>query len=220
MNLPLPSSIEPGRKVRTAVRFRILFSVLAVLTGMLAANPATASSQRDEAAVRLFADTSVVGSSTLERHQGSIQMTLHTSGLPAGHVVTVWWIIFNHPEFCQFGEPANAATGFAGTKCGAGDLGIVPGLEADPRVDPSAVHAAGNVIGSNGVGNFAGYLSAFTTHSQILLGDGLTNPLGADVHLLVHGHDAAAGDGALGLEIKTFGATEGSDLQFSAHEAG
>jgi hypothetical protein len=20
-------------------------------------------------------------------------------------VVTVWWVIFNHPEFCPFGEP-------------------------------------------------------------------------------------------------------------------
>ena len=202
------------------MRLRFLFSAVAVGAMLLVAAPVQASVQRDTSAVRLFADTSVVGWSTLERHPASVQMTLRTSGLPAGHVVTVWWIIFNHPEFCQFGETANAATGFAGTKCGAGDLGIVEGLAADPRVQPSAVHAAGDVIGSSGVGDFAGYLSAGSTNSQIILGGGLTNPLGADIHLLVHSHDAAVGDGALGQEIKTFGATAGSDLQFSAHEAG
>jgi hypothetical protein len=198
---------------------RIIVGVLAAIAFAIPASPVGASVQRDTAAVRAFSDTSVVGWSTLQRHPDSIQMSLHTSDLPAGHVVTVWWIIFNHPEFCQFGEPANPATGFAGTKCGPGDLGIVPGLTADPRVDPSVVHAAGHVIGSTGVGDFAGYLSVGATRSQVLLGGGLTNPLGADVHLLVHSHDAAVGDGALGPEVNSFGATAGADLQFSAHEA-
>ncbi len=198
-----------------------LKSVLAVVAIAAAASITAQAGPpvSDTNAVRLFSDTSVVGSSTLMRLPDSIQMTLHTAGLPAGHVVTVWWVIFNHPQFCKFGEPANPATGFEGTKCGAGDLGIVKGLTPDPRVEPSVVHATGHVIGGNGVGNYAAYLSAGSTKEQILLGPGLTNPLGADIHLVVHDHAAIADLGNVGKEIGSFGELPGADVSFSAHEA-
>jgi hypothetical protein len=192
--------------------------VAGLLLALAVAVPVQASAQRDTSAVRLFADTSVVGSSTLTRTSNSVQMTLGMSGAPAGHVVTVWWVIFNHPEFCQFGEPANAATGFAGTRCGPGDLGIVPGLIADPRVDPLVTYAAGHVTGANGSANWASHLSAGEPDGQILIGSELTNPLGADVHLIVHDHDALANLGNIGDEIHSFGAGPGTDLAFAAHE--
>jgi len=172
----------------------------------------------DSTSVRLFSDTSVVGSSTLIRTESGVQMRLRTAGLPARHVVTVWFIVFNHPELCQFGESPVAATGFAGTRCGAGDLGIVPGLTADPKVDPFVAHAAGLVTGPTGNANFAGHMSVGDTNAQVLLGSGLTNPLGADVHLVVHDHEAISDLGNVGQEIKTFGVGEGTDLQFAAHE--
>jgi hypothetical protein len=142
-------------------------------------------------------------------------MTLQTTGLPTGHVVTVWWVIFNNPAACSHGEPPNPATGFAGTRCGAGDLFV-------PAVQASAVHAAGHVIGGNGVGNYASYLSVGSTREQILFGPGLTNPMGADVHFVVHDHDALSvlqGVSTVGKEINSIGAVPGDDLQFSAHEA-
>lgn len=194
-------------------------SILAGLVLALAvAVPVQASAQRDTTAVRLFADTSVVGSSTLIRTSNSVQMTLGMSGVPAGHVVTVWWVIFNHPEFCQFGEPANASTGFAGTRCGPGDLGIVPGLAADPRVDPLVTYAAGHATGSNGNAAWASYLSVGEPRGQVLLGSAFTNSLGADVHLIVHDHDALANLGNIGDEIHSFGSVPGTDLAFAAHE--
>ncbi len=194
-------------------------SILAgLLLALAVAIPAQASAQRDSTAVRTFADTLVVGSSTLIRDGGSIQMTLEMAGVPAGHIVTLWWVIFNHPEFCQFGEPANAATGFAGTRCGPGDLGIVPGLTPDPRVDPLVTYAAGHVTGSNGSAAWASYLSTGEPRGQVLIGTAFTNPLGADVHLVVHDHDALANLGNIGEEIHSFGAGAGTDLAFAAHE--
>src|SRR5881628_3858454 len=96
------------------MKVKLLLAVLAVAAA--AAIPAQAGPPvTDTTAVRLFSDTSVVGSSTLKRLPDSVQMTLQTTGLPANHVVTVWWVIFNQPQFCKFGEPANPATGFAGT---------------------------------------------------------------------------------------------------------
>lgn len=145
-------------------------------------------------------------------------MTLKASGVPSGHVVTVWWVICNHPEFCQFGEPANASTGFAGTRCGPGDLGIVPGVTPDPRVDPLVTYAAGHVTSASGSAAWASYLSAGTLRGQVLLGSALTNPLGADVHLVVHDHDAKANLGNIGEEIHSFGSVPGVDLAFAAHE--
>jgi hypothetical protein len=200
------------------MRPRLLAVTTAILALLLAALPAQAATQRDTTAVRLFADASVVGSSTLIRHQDSLQVTINAGGIPTGHVVTVWWVVFNHPEFCQFGEPANPTTGFAGTRCGPGDLGIVAGLTPDPRVDPLVTHAAGHVSGAAGTAHWAGYLSAGAPKGQVLIGTALTNPLGADVHLVVHDHDAIANLGTIGEEIHTEGAGPGADLAFAAHE--
>ena len=195
--------------------------VSAVSAGLLAATalaPGVNARVADTTEVRLFSDTSIVGSSSLLRTETGVQMTLGTTGLPAGHVVTVWFIVFNPPEFCQFGEAPVAATGFAGTQCGAPDLGIVDGLTADPRVDPAVVRAAGRVTGPNGAATFAGHLSVGDTNSQVLIGSGLTNPLGAHIHLVVHDHDSISSLGNVGEEIRTFGAGPGADLQFAAHE--
>ena len=45
----------------------------------------------------------VVGSSTLVRTTNGISFTYHTSSLEraAGHVVTLWIVVFNNPEFCS-----------------------------------------------------------------------------------------------------------------------
>lgn len=184
------------------------FAAVAVVPA-LAGSPAT-----DTSAVRLFSNTSAVGASTLMRLPNSVQMTLHRTGLPAGHVVTVWWVIFNNPAACSHGEAANPATGFAGTRCGAGDLFV-------PAVQASVVHAASHVIGADGSGNYAAYLSVGSTKEQVLFGPGLTNPAGADVHFVVHDHDALGAlqsVSTIGKEINSLGELPGDDLQFSAHE--
>jgi hypothetical protein len=37
-----------------------------------------------------------VGTSTLTRTDSGISFSLSTSGLQAGHAVTIWWMVFNH----------------------------------------------------------------------------------------------------------------------------
>jgi hypothetical protein len=51
-----------------------------------------------------------------------------------------------------------------------------------------------------------------------MVGSGLTNPLGADVHLVVHDHDTIANLGKIGEEIHSFGSVPGVDIGFAAHE--
>ncbi len=72
--------------------------VALALVGLLSAIPlaqAEAATQTTSD-VTLIADPSVVvGTSTLTRTDRGISFTLQTSGLQAGHAVTVWWMVVN-----------------------------------------------------------------------------------------------------------------------------
>jgi hypothetical protein len=53
----------------------------------------------------------------------------------------------------------------------------------------------GLVVGIGGVANFRGPLTVGGTGpGQLLVGSGITNPLGAEVHLLVEDHGPASSD--------------------------
>lgn len=149
--------------------------------------------------------TQVAGaSSTLVRTDSGVTLTLHTSELQPGDAVTVWWVVFNNPSACDAGH--------FGLHCGPGDLGR-------PQTGASVLYAAGHVMGADGVGDFGGHLSVGDT-SGALFGPGLTNPAGADIHLVVHDHGPA--DPALMPdEIHSFGVcdTTCTDVQVSVHEA-
>jgi hypothetical protein len=105
-------------------------------------------------------------------------MTLHTSGMPAGHTVTIWWVIFNNPAKCTHGE--------AGLRCGPGDL---PPFGGDDSAQTSVVYAAGHQIGGAGVSEDAAFLATGDADGA-LWGPGLINPRGADIHLVVRDHGA------------------------------
>lgn len=109
--------------------------------------------------------------SMLDREATGLTMQLHAVDLPIGTVVTVGWIIFNHPQYCRYGDAF-------GSGCGMRDASIL-GVQA------SVVYAAGLVVGQNGTGDFAARL-AVRDASQVVSGPGLLNPLGADIHLLVN----------------------------------
>ncbi len=162
--------------------------LLLVLAGPAAADPATA------APVYRFADGSTVprARSALATNDDGARWRLTTSSLPSDHTVTVWLVIFNHPENCTHGE--------AVLRCGPGDLPPFGGSDAAVT---SVVFGAGRHVGSSGRATFAGRLPA-GDDDQALFGPGLVNPTGADIHLLVN-------DGA------TFGCPA-TCLQFSPHE--
>ena len=93
-----------------------------------------------------------------------------TSELPPGDAVTVWWVVFNNPEACEaHPEP-----------CGMDDMGV-------EEVAAEVTYAAGTVIDDAGNGTFVGY-HPLGNSEQEWFGNGLTNPLGAEVHLVIRTH--------------------------------
>ncbi len=180
----------------------VLFTMLAITLPVHGS-----SAVRDTTAVHLFSDGSAVAgsSSTLVRNSNGVYMTLHTSGLPAGDAVTIWWVIFNNPAACSHGMFA--------LRCGHGDF-------SNPDVKASVMYAAGQVIGGDGVGNYGAGLSVGELTRVVLFGPGLTNSMGADVHLVVHDH-GPADPSLMPDEIHSFDVcnTKCVDLQFAPHEA-
>ena len=78
--------------------------------------------------VRRFSDGSAVAGAWSKLVTGSegASMTLQTTGLDPGDVVTVWWVVFNAPQNCTHGEGPY--------RCGPGDL---PPFGGDGSAAPS-----------------------------------------------------------------------------------
>ncbi len=99
----------------------------------------------------------------------------------------MWWVIFNNPEFCVGG-------------CGEDDF-------SNAAVNASVFFADGEVIGSNGLGNFSAQvgIGQLPSPNQVELGNGLFNPLTAEVWNVVRDHGPASSDPALlNAQLTTF----------------
>jgi hypothetical protein len=182
------------------------FAALFVLVTAVGAS-ADAEQRSD---VRRFNDGSlVVGAwSTLATNDQGAHMTFHTSDLPAGHTVTVWFVIFNEPQNCKGGDA------HFGARCGPSDL---PPYGGDDSAVTSIVYAAGHEVGGAGIATFSGRLARGETDGA-LWGPGLINPTGAEIHLIVHDHgELSPQQRAEG--IHNFGPCSPAcaDLQFSPH---
>jgi hypothetical protein len=190
------------------VKRRILVALVVIgLLSVVLVSYASAATQTTSDVVSMADPTLVMGSSTLTRTDKAISVDLHTTGLTAGDAVTIWWMVFNHPEACTSG----ATTG--GPRCGMADMG-------NPEVDLSVLYAAGHVIDDSGVADFGGKL-AVDDASGAIMGSGLHDPAGADVTLVVHDH-GPADPGTVSQQIHTFDACNPgcTDLQMSVHQAG
>ena len=106
---------------------------------------------------------------TLHRKEDGVELNLDTK-LPEG-AYTLWWVIFNNPEFCVDG-------------CDVGDLEI-------PEANASVFWATGEVVGDDGMGSFSAELlegTLPTGEDQVLFGDGLINSFSAEIHPIVRTH--------------------------------
>jgi hypothetical protein len=117
------------------------------------------------------------GHATLQRGEDWIQVTLHTSGLPAG-AYTVWWVIFANPAGCS-------------TPCSDDDL-------LNPEAVVSVFWATGGVVRDNGIANFQ---ARYTIGDDLgfpgmqhILGDGLLDPQTAEIHNILKYHGPASAD--------------------------
>lgn len=117
---------------------------------------------------------------TLVANDNGIHMSLRTSQLESGHAYTIWWVIFNAPENC------------AGGMFGGQQLTCVPAdvLFNAAVVDGEVAYAAGHVVGSSGRSSFAASLRTGPVPGG-WFGNGLTNPRGADIHLVMMDHGPA-----------------------------
>lgn len=191
--------------MRWTRRAAVVASGLALAAMMQVGVASAATTQRGTAPVQRFTDGSAVAgaSSTLLRNGTGATFSLQTRELVAGHTITVWWVIFNHPENCSHG--------MFGLRCGEGDL-------FEPSVDASVVYGAGHVIGGSGVAGYGGWIGVAET-DRALFGPGLLEPFTADIHLVVHDHGALSPQ-QVAEGVHNFGPCDPGcvDVQFSAHE--
>lgn len=118
-----------------------------------------------------------VGSSTIVRTDSGVSANLHTSELPKGQAMTLWFVVFNYPNLCDGG-------------CGEDE---VLGVNHPAMTD--VLYAAGNVVGGSGKTAFGAHLSSGDTSGSINPGlpepkepVGLENPTGAEIHLVLRSH--------------------------------
>lgn len=117
----------------------------------------------------------VVGTTTITRNANGLNMTLKADDLVPGHTYTVWWVIWNYPEFCD-------------GPCDDPDI-------ANPDVQPEILFATGNVVGGSGKGNFGAGLSendATGTINEEFFGlpsyGGLHDAMHAEIHIVLRDH--------------------------------
>jgi len=130
------------------------------------------------------------GTSDLVRSRTMIALNVDTTDLPVG-AYSIWTVIFNNPSACSDGE------------CGLDDLG------ADPEVESSLLWTTAGIVGPDRMGHFSGSIGMGLDGApgQVPIGEGLSNPMGAEIHIVVRYHGRAKFDDptALGEQITTLG---------------
>lgn len=123
------------------------------------------------------------GASLSRNNEGALG-TISTSQLAPGHVVTLWWAIFNVPSQC------------AGAVCAPPDLN-------NPLVNGSLQLGGGEVVGVSGRVNFSGYLGVGDNTGFYRLpmfpnmpdpAPGIVDTNAAEIHLVIRDHGPASSD--------------------------
>ena len=135
----------------------------------------------------------------LERNEDGVELTLDTELTPGAY--SVWWVVFNNPEFCVDG-------------CGSDDF-------ERSEVNTSIFWATGEVVGDEGIGNFSAQLleeELPTGSDQVIFGDGLLDSFSAEIHPVVRSHGSVI-PGLEEEQITTFNGgcppNECEDVQFT-----
>ena len=147
----------------------------------------------DNQVMHLFgSDTEVASMSRLTRDEDSMSVRIDASELVPGEAVTLWWVIFNSPEFCE-GE------------CNGPDL-------SDPAVQAGLFYGGGEVVGEDGTltimstreeGDASGVDDAHADFPGAQFG--LIDAASAEVHAVLRSHGAASEDPVMkDVQLGTF----------------
>jgi len=124
----------------------------------------------------------VVGTAELTRTAAGVHLTANSTLLEAGAAYTLWWIIFNNPAAC---DPAG---------CSGADFGTA-------AVEASIMNATGRVADATGNATFSAFLPVGFMHTEPvsgngrqLLGPGLQNATGAEIHVVIRCHGLWSGN--------------------------
>ncbi|MGH8203765.1 MAG: hypothetical protein ACREST_04095, partial [Steroidobacteraceae bacterium] len=158
----------------------------------------------------------VVGASVLTRYNTFIEATVSTTGLAANGAYSIWWVVFNNPQFCVAG-------------CGLDDLpvGATPISNGDPRVRASLLWGGGFVANGTGAAEVRALLERNKAPGEVRFGPGLKRPRGAELHIVLRSHGpAVAGevadqigrfDGGCTPEEIAMAMCPNANVQFAAH---
>lgn len=157
---------RPSRRRRSLALTLALLGTLAAAIGAVPAQAGASGPHHhdppahryDRGEVTGIDDGARTGVSVLHRSRRGVRAVLRTSGLDPRHAYTVWAVVFNHPEHCD-------------GACDSTDL-------TNPDVEGVSTWLTGRVAG-RGPTVFAG---------RLRVGDELTNPTGAEIHLIVRTH--------------------------------
>ncbi len=134
--------------------------------------PALADGSMERSPVVDTADGDQTGTSLLRRSESGIRARLTTGGLTAGDAYTVWAVVFNNPSGCD-------------DECDGADL-------SNPAAEAVSLLGAGGVARADH-GTFV---------VRIRAGAEVSNPAGAEVHLIVRTHGPAI-PGLVGEQTST-----------------
>ncbi|MEO6590312.1 MAG: hypothetical protein ABIP06_13520 [Pyrinomonadaceae bacterium] len=163
----------------------ILGCCIAVLTFAFAAQTFAQSDKSNNVkteitSVHPFGSSATVpqAGASLSRNNDGVLGTISTSGLTPGHVITLWWAIFNNPEFC------------ANPVCAPSDFN-------NPAVNGSLQFGGGTLADAGGRASFMGYLAEGDNTGFYLNpafpnlpnpSPGIVNTKKAQIHLAVRTH--------------------------------
>ena len=118
----------------------------------------------------------------------TITATLTSAALTPDHAYSIWWVIFNKPEYCA--KPY---------ECAGTDLG-------NPMVKGSVFWGGGLIADSSGHGNTQISISPGKTKRELfgpLTDTGLRNMKAAEIHLVLRTHGETGVAGSVAQQIGT-----------------
>lgn len=197
----------------------VLVAVLAVVLSGGAALAQPVASTTDTQTMFDFGGGDTGGLSHLTRVDDTLLLEIDAADLVAGHVYTIWWIVFNNPVACS-APGCGADDFFDDSPNGLNDAQII-------LTGNGIGNATGNVAKSDGTAEFGAKLTVdMSNDHQVLWGAGFgpdiltADPDDVEVHVVVQKHSQGRGGPQLLRQLSEvfFGCTPAcEDIQFAVH---